>query len=107
MNDGIFLEQVHSNIRSRKLKRNGIISFFSVMLMVVVSYNSMLTINNEKLQMQWDMQQMAEQKIYQWEEYPNLSEQEKLEYLIDEMDMVDFFSEFQEDIIEQIKMNGV
>ena len=107
MNDGIFLEQVHSTIRSRKLKRNGIISFLSVMLMVVVSYNSMLTINNEKLQMQWDMQQIAEQEIYQWEEYPALSEQDKLEYLIDEMDIYDFFAEFQDDIIKQIKMDGV
>lgn len=89
------------------MKRNGLISFFSVMLIVVVSYNSMLVINNEKLQMQWEMQQIAEQEIYQWEEYPALSEQEKLEYLIDVMDIHDFFAEFQDDIIQQIKIDGV
>lgn len=107
MNDGKFLEQVHSTIRTRKMKRNGIISFLSLILMVVVSYNSMLVINNEKLQMQWEMQQIAEQEIYQWEEYPALSEHEKLEYLIDEMDIHDFFTEFQNDIIKHIKMDGV
>ena len=106
MNDTIFLEKVHSAISKKRKTRQMMISFFSVVMMAVVSYNSMLVINQEKLQTQWDLMQTAEIEIYHLDEYPSLTDHEKLEYLIEEMEINDVFSEFDEIILEQIKMNG-
>lgn len=107
MNDEIFLENIHIAIKKRKLLQNSMLSIFSLGLIFFVSFNSLQIINNEKLQNEWNFQQLAEKEIYQWEEYPILSEQEKFEYLIEEMELDEFFIEFDEELIEHIKMNGV
>ena len=107
MNDEIFLENIHIAIKKRKILQNSMLSIFSLGLIFFVSFNSLQIINYEKLQNEWNFQQLAEKEIYQWEEYPILSEQEKFEYLIEEMELDEFFIEFDEELIEHIKMNGV
>ena len=107
MNNDSFLEQIHLRIARKRRVQTSLISFLSVILMMVVSHNSMLFLNDLKMQTQWEIQQFSDQEIYQWERYPDLTEQEKLEYLIDELDVYDFFTDFNDDIIEHIKMNGV
>lgn len=107
MNNDQFLEQIHSRITRKRRVQNSLISFFSVIMMTIVSYNTMDYLNDLKLQTQWEKQQFSEQEIYQWEAYPSLNDQDKLDYLIDELDVIDFFTDFNDDIIEHINMNGV